>query len=200
MVGILLGMRVLHRDKTNGSMAAICAQPVRRLEYLLAKCIGVWIIAYGLTFILHVTVYLIMLFNTGGRIQFFLPASLLISVNVLFAVVSVMLLSQMVPDIAAALLSAGIWLVGYLSDTIFMASQTEMVKSVLEQMQRGGEPVALWRRLWPQMTSLQFNGVALIKEVPFHGPGPVHPFANVSVYCVAAFMLLWWHFSRAEIR
>jgi Cu-processing system permease protein len=200
MVGILLGMRVLRRDIANGTMMVLCATSVRRVEYVLGKCIGVWGIAYGLVFLLHCTVYLIMLFKTGGSIQFFIPASLLVSVNVLFAVVSVMLLSQVVPDIAAALLGTGIWLVGYVSDTIVMASQTKMVKSFLEQVQHSGETVALWRQLWPKMTSLQYYGVALIKEVPFHGPGPVPPLVNVSVYCIGAFLLLWWHFSRTEIR
>jgi ABC-type transport system involved in multi-copper enzyme maturation permease subunit len=200
LVGILLGMRVLRRDRTDGTAVAILSRPVRRIEYLLGKCLGVWIIAYGLTFILHLTVYGIMLLKTGGRIGFFLPASLLISMNVLFAVVSVVLLAQFLPDIAAALAASGIWLVGYISDAIYMASQTGMVKNVLEQMQRPETSIALWRVIWPKMTALQYYGVARIKDVPFHVPGPVHPAVNVSFYVVVVFVLLYLHFSREEIR
>ena len=200
LMGILLGMRVLGRDKTTGTSAAVLAKPVHRFIYIIGKALGIWITAYGLTFILHVTVYVIMLVKTGGRIELFLPASLLLSVNVLFAVVSVMLLSQLLPDIAAALISVGIWLVGYISDTVYLASQTEMVKNVLEQMQRSGDSIALWRILWPKMTALQFFGVSLIKDTPFHAPGPVHPFFNVAAYTGAMLVLLWRHFSREEIR
>ena len=199
-IGILLGMRVLKRDRSDGTMAATFARPVRRIEYLLAKCCGIWLIAYGITLILHCTVYGIMLMKTGGRIVFFLPASLLISLNVLFAVMAVMLLAQLLPDIVAALIGTGIWLVGYISDALFQASQTQMVKTVMEQMQRSETSLALWRILWPKMTALQFYGVARIKEVPFHAPGPVPPVVNVAMYAAAAFLLLYLHFSREEIR
>ena len=200
MVGILLGMRVLRRDMSSGTAAAIMAKPVTRFEYLIAKIIGVWVLAYGLTFILHATVYGIMLVKTGGSISLFIPASLLISINVLFAVVLVMVLSQIVPDIAAALLVAAVWLVGYINDMVFIASQNEMVKNVLDQMQRGEHAVALWRIIWPKLTALQLYAVSLIKNTAWELPGQVHPVVNVALFLVAAFALLCWHFSREEIR
>ena len=200
VVGILLGMRVLRREKTAGGTAAILAAPVRRIEYLTGKVTGVWIVAYGLTFILHLTVYLIMLFQTGGRIVLFLPASFLISLNILFTVVLVMLLSQLVPDIVAALTGGIVWIVGYFSDTIYMASQHEAMKSILRQMNRREQPLALWRVIWPKMTALQYFAVARIKDVPFHMPGPVHPLVNVAAFLLLVSLLLWWQFSREEIR
>ena len=198
-VGILLGMRVLHRDRTDGTMMAILSRPVRKMEYLIGTCCGIWSIAYGLTLLLHGTVYLIMLMKTGGRIGFFLPASFLISVNVLFAVVVVILLAEVVPDIAAALLTGAIWLVGYISDSVVRAMQTEAAKNILEQLQKADAPVALWRMIWPKMTALQYYGVARIKDVPFHAPG-VHPVFNVGLYVLLAFVLLYMRFSREEIR
>jgi len=199
-VGILLGMRVLRRDRTDGTVVAILSRPVRRIEYLIGKCCGIWCIAYGLTLILHATVYIIMLMKTGGRIGFFLPASFLVSLNVLFAVLIVVLLAQVIPDIAAALLAAAIWLVGYISDTVYMALQTETAKNIMEQMQKSDAPLALWRIIWPKMTALQYYGVARIKDAPFHIPGPVHPAFNVGLYVLLAFFLLHLHFSREELR
>jgi ABC-type transport system involved in multi-copper enzyme maturation permease subunit len=200
IVGILLGMRVLRQEKTAGGTAAMLAGPVRRIEYLMGKVTGIWIVAYGLTFILHLTVYLIMLFYTGGRIVLFMPASLLISLNILFAVVLVMLLSQLLPDIVAALVGGVVWMIGYFSDTFYMASQNEMVKNVMRQMNHAEQPLALWRIIWPKITALQFFAVARIKDVEFHMPGPVHPIINVSGFLVLGFLLLWWQFSREEIR
>jgi ABC-type transport system involved in multi-copper enzyme maturation permease subunit len=200
MVGILLGMRVLRRDKSTGVTAVMMSKPVTRFEYLIAKIIGVWILAYGLVFILHATVYGIMLVKTGGSIALFMPASLLISINVAFAVVLVMLLSQVLPDIAAAMLGAAVWLVGYINDMVIAASQTAMVKSVLQQVQHGDGAVAIWRIVWPKMTAVQLYAVALIKDTAAYSPGPVHPVFNVAIFLGAALVLLWWHFSREEIR
>lgn len=200
MVGILLGMRVVRRERASGALAAIMAKPVSRFEYLIGKFVGVWLLAYGLTFILHATVYGIMLVKTGGSIALFMPASLLVSINVAFAILLVMLLSQVLPDIAAALICAGVWLVGYVNDMVFAASRNEMVKNVLDQMQRGDTTPALWRIVWPKLTALQFYAVSLIKDTAASWPGPLHPVGNVALFLPVLFALLWWHFSREEIR
>ncbi len=200
VVGILLGMRTMTRDAESGTMVAILARPVRRIDYLIGKVVGVWLLAYGCTFVLHLTVYLIMLFKTGGRITLFIPCSLIVSLNVLFAVTAVLLLSRVVPDIVAALIGGAIWIVGYLSDAAYVAAQNESVRSILRQMPYGDQSVALWRIFWPKMTALQFYAASLIKDVPWHSPGPVHPAVNMAAFCVLAFLLLWIRFSREEIR
>ena len=129
-----------------------------------------------------------------------MPASLLVSLNVFFMVVAVMLLSKLLPDIVAALLGGGIWLIGYISDTVYLVSQHEMVKNVLEQMTHGDTQVALWHVLWPKMTAVQFYAVSLIKDSVWYAAGPIHPVINVVGYLLLSFCLLWWHFSREEIR
>jgi ABC-type transport system involved in multi-copper enzyme maturation permease subunit len=199
-VAILLGMRVLQRDRSNGTTTALLSKPVSRLQYIVAKVIGVWLLAYGLTFVLHLTVYGIMLLKTGGRIGMFIPASLIIAINVFCIVTLVMLLSSVLPDIAAALCCAVVWLVGYVNDTMFVAAQNEVVKSMLHQMQAGGYPVALWRLFWPKLTAVQYFAVGLIKESEVIFPGPLHPLLNVALYAGVAFLLLLIRFSRSEIR
>lgn len=199
VVGILISMRVLRRDKTDGTMAVLLSRPVRRIEYLTGKIAGVWIIAYGMTFTLHLAVYLIMLMKSGGRIVFFMPASLIVSLNVLFIIVMVMLLSQYLPDIAAGLLAAGVVLTGYINDALLMVMSSNTGLGIPGQMGQGSDnTVALWRILWPKMAALQFYAVSLIKDMPLNVQG-VHPALNVSVCLAVAFVLLWWSFSREEI-
>ena len=199
-VAILIGMRVLQRDRSNGTTVALLSKPVSRLEYVIAKVIGVWLLAYGITFVLHLTVYVIMLLKTGGSIPFFIPASLIISLNILCIVILVMLLSTILPDILAALCCGIIWIVGYASDSWYVASRNTMIKAVLEQMQRPEQPVALWRILWLKITAVQYDAVGIIKETGSVFPGSWHPLLNVTVYAVVALLLLCFRFSREEIR
>lgn len=199
-VAILLGMRVLQRDRSNGTTAALLSKPVSRIEYIVAKVIGVWLLAYGLTFILHLTVYGIMLLKTGGRIGMFIPASFITAINIFCAVTLVILLSSVLPDIAAALCCAVVWLVGYVNDTMFVAAQNEFVKTMLRQMQAGEYPVTLWQVFWPKLTAVQYFAVGLIKEREVVFPGPLHPILNVTLYAGIAFLLLLIRFSRSEIR
>lgn len=200
IVGILLAMRVLKRDIDNGTMTAILSKPVRRIEYIIAKITGVWLLAYGITFLLHLMVYIIMLLKTGGRIPLFMPASFLISMNVLLMIILVMLLSQLLPDIAAALLGGGVWLIGLINDTTYALAQNEIAKNFLEQLPHGDQSAALWRILWPKITALQLYAAALIKGTTWYALGPVHPVITVLGYLALSFFLLWWNFSRQELR
>lgn len=200
LIGILLAMRVFHRDKDSGMMVAVLSKPVKRVEYITGKVLGVWILSYSMAFVLLMTVYIIMIIKTGGAINFFLPASLLISLNVLFAVIIVMLCSLLMPDIIAAVLGIAIIIISYISDSIYAISKTELVKSFMEQIQQGEMQVALWRVIWPKIASLQFFATSLIKDEAFSFPGPVHPVFNVVLFCVAAFIFLFWKFSKEEIR
>jgi len=200
LIGILLAMRVFHRDKDNGMTVAILSKPIKRIEYIAGKIFGVWILSYALVFLLHLTVYLIMFYKTGGRINWFIPASFLISLNVLFSVITVLLFSLLMPDIIAALSAMAIAVVSYISDSIFAASKTEFVKSLMEQIQQSELSVALWRIIWPKIAALQFFATSLIKDETFYVLGPLHPVFNILIFCVIAFCLLYWRYSREEIR
>jgi ABC-type transport system involved in multi-copper enzyme maturation permease subunit len=200
LFGVLLAMRAFKRDAESGMMVMVMARPVKRIEYILAKVTGVWLLSYGLTFILHLTVYLLMFFNTGGRIPLFMPASLLVSVNVLFAISVVMFFSLVMPDIIAALLGLGITLVSYISDSIYAATQTELGKSLMTQMQQGEMHVSWWRLLWPKIAGLQYFAVSIVKEGEFYVMGPVHPVINMFLYITLAVGLLYWKFSKEEIK
>lgn len=200
LIGILLSMRVFHKDRDNGMTVVILSKPIKRIEYICGKIAGVWLLSYGLIFLLHLTVYLIMLFKTGGRINWFIPASLLVSVNVLFSVISVLLFSLIMPDTIAALSAIAIALVSYISDSIYAASKTEVVKSFLEQINHQELSVALWRVVWPKIAALQYFATSLIKNENFYVLGPLHPVFNVLIFCAIAFILLYWKFLKEEIK
>lgn len=197
LIAVLLAMRVLKRDKDNGMVVTILSKSVRRIEYISGKIAGVWALAYCLTFILHTTVYIIMLLNTGGRIPFFLPASFVTSVNVLFAVTIVMLFSMVMPDVIAAISTIAIAFVSLTSDSIYAVSKNPSVQSMIGQQDMH---VPLWRIIWPKLAALQFFSTSLIKETSFQQFGPVHPILNIALYCVFGFALLYLRFTKKDLQ
>ena len=200
LVGTLLAMRTFRRDHENGMTSTIMSKPVSRIQYIAGKTAGVWVLSYGLTFILHLVVYILMILNTGGRIEWYLPASLLISLNILFAVTAVSLFSLIMPDVIAALLGIVIGFVSFISDSLYAATQTTVVQSMMQQIQHGAGEVSMWRIIWPKLTGLQYFATSLIQNTGYHSLGPLHPAINVVIYCVLAFALLAWRFEREEIK
>jgi len=79
---------------------------------------GLWVVSFLFMFVLHLTITIITYFNTGGVMPGYLAASLLCSLNVLFMVLMVSLLSLVLHDFAAAFLSVGIVAISFISDTI----------------------------------------------------------------------------------
>lgn len=207
LIGILLAMRLFKRDKEYGMTSTILSKPVKRIEYAFGKVVGIWALAYGLTFVLHLIVYIIMLVNTGGRIPFFLPASLITSINVLFAVSAVMFLSMIMQDVVAALTTLVVCVVSLVSDSIYAVTQNTAVQSMM-----GNQPahVSLWRIVWPKLVAVQFFATSMIQkametssaESTSHAPmfGPIHPVLNIGIYCVVILALLYWRFSKEELQ
>lgn len=200
LIGILLAMRVLKRDSDNGMQIAIMSRPVSRFQYAIAKVAGTWLLSYGLTFILHLTIYIIMWINTGGRIPLFMAASLLTSLNVLFGVTGVLFFSLIMPDVIAALLGITIIFISFISDSFYAVSQTEIGRSIMEQIQQGEFSIALWRILWPKAAALQYYASSLIQNDTFVYAGSVHPVVNIFVYCLTGFVFLSMRFYKEEIR
>lgn len=199
IIGILLSMRVLRRDLESGTTVAVLTKPFRRTEYLAGKIVGVWILSYGMTFLLHFAVYLLMLIKTGGRIPFFLPASLLLSPNILLMIGITIGFSFIVPEVVAALLGGAVWLIGFISDSVMVATKTALGKTLLEQIHNTNQHTDFWRVAWPKMSALQFFAVSLIKGQV----SPVmvsYPLLNVVGYLVIAMVFIWWRFRQEEVR
>ncbi|NLG19088.1 MAG: ABC transporter permease [Fibrobacter sp.] len=200
LIAVLLSMRLFRRDRENGMAAAILSKPVSRVQYLLGKTAGIFLLSYGLTFILHLTVYLIMLLNTGGKIVWFLPASLIVSLNILFAVAAVSLFTLFMSDVIAAILGLGIAAGSFVIDSFHVLSNSRMIRSVMgsSSTEQAGE--SIWAILWPKLTALQYYATSLIQDTGFKSPGPLHPAVNIAIYSVLCYALLIWRFNREEIQ
>lgn len=199
LIGILLAMRVLKRDSENGMLFTIMSRPVSRMQYIASKVTGTWVLSYGLTFILHATIYIIMWINTGGRIPYFMAVSLLASLNVLFGIISVLFFSLIMPDVIAALLGITIIFISFISDSFYAISQTDIGKSIMEQIQQGEYSIALWRIFWPKVAALQYFATSLIQKNEFFHAGPIHPVLNIVFYCFIGLLFLQWRFNSEEI-
>ena len=99
----MLAMSVFSRDSDDGSMAMFLSRSVARWQYVLGRISGIWILSTAFMFILHLTIFLIVLFNTGGMVSGYLTASLLCSLNLLFAIVLTCLLAFYLPNFIAAM-------------------------------------------------------------------------------------------------
>jgi ABC-type transport system involved in multi-copper enzyme maturation permease subunit len=200
LMAVLMAMRLLKRDRENGMVITILSKPYKRLEYIMGKSIGVSILSYSLVFILHLAIYFIMINKTGGRIPYFIPASLLIGLNILFAVSLVMVLSTFLPDVIAVLSVVAVAIVSLFSDSYYSLTQQEMVKNMIEQGSIQLPQVAWWGVLWPKIMALQYFATSLIRESSFSILGPVHPAINVAIYAILFFVLLYWRFSKEELQ
>ncbi|NLD94702.1 MAG: hypothetical protein GX639_18765 [Fibrobacter sp.] len=194
MISVLLSMRLLKRDREYGMATVILSKPVRRTEYMTGKISGIWMLSYGFTLLLHICVYILMLVKTGGRIPFFIPASLVTSIGVLFAIVLVMFLSTILPDVIAALTTIGSGAVSIAIDSFTMIADKANIN--VDTSMSAGTVIAI---IWPKVAALLFFATSLIREQPFLTKIPVHPVINLLVLTVAAGALLLWKFSQEEI-
>jgi ABC-type transport system involved in multi-copper enzyme maturation permease subunit len=192
---MLLSLGAFRRDKDDGSLLYILSGPVTRTQYLLAKITGLWAVYFLFMFVLHLTILIIAYSNSGGLIPGYALASLICSLNVLFMVVAVSLLSLVLPEFAAALVSIGIVAIGAISDSIFQAANSDLLKAAMHSM--AAPPV--WRIAWPKIASLQYYAVSLIDNGSVHVMGPVHPLVNVTLWIAALGSIFIWKFRREEL-
>jgi ABC-type transport system involved in multi-copper enzyme maturation permease subunit len=191
-IAIMLSLGGLKRDRDDGSMAYVLSGPITREQYLFAKIAGQWLVSFVFMFILHATIVAITYFNTGGVIPGYLTASLICSLNVLFMVVVVNLLSLYLPVFASALLSLGIAAISFASDSFFQIVQKTSLSQTFS------DP-SIWRVIWPKSASLQYFAATLIDHADFKVLGPLHPLVNISLWTVVLGIVLVWGFCREDL-
>jgi ABC-type transport system involved in multi-copper enzyme maturation permease subunit len=191
----LLSMGIVTRDRDDGSMVMFLSRPVDRWQYALGRIAGTWILSTAFMFILHLTIFLIALTSTGEMIPGYLAASILCSVNLLFAVVLTFFLSLFLPNMMAAIFTLGIIAVSFVSDGAYQAMQSEL----LRQMISGESGIALWRTLFPKIYMLQHYAATLITNNSFEGLPAAYVVSNVVFYTAALAAAALWRFYRSEI-
>lgn len=194
---ILVSMSIFTKDHQNGNMVLMLSRPIKRSDYLLGRSAGVWIIGSTFMFILHLTIVIIAFMNTGEIAAGFFPASLICSLNLLFLIFLVGLLSLFLPDFIAALTVIGVAGISFISDSVYLAKHSPMFQSILSS---GIEnQVAIWRILWPKTAMLQYYAASFLEGNGFKIMGPVPPVVNILIYILLSYLLLLWAFNRQEI-
>jgi ABC-type transport system involved in multi-copper enzyme maturation permease subunit len=199
-IAALLTMRVFKRDRDEGMLSCIMAKPIDRWQYVTGKILGLWALSVLFMFILHGIAFFITSLSMKTLIPAYLIASLICSLNLLFVVLAVFLLSLMLPDIAAFLCAVGTGLASLAANSIYSFSQSQMGQAMMQQSaDHAPSGVTWWKAvyyLWPNLFGTQQSAASLIgSDVGV----PVYPLINVLLYCLILGVLLFWRFRNEDI-
>jgi ABC-type transport system involved in multi-copper enzyme maturation permease subunit len=197
LIAAMLAMGILRRERDDGTAAYILSKPVARDQYAAGKVLSAWLVSGAFMFILHLIIFFISWASAGGFMPGYLSASLVCSINLLFMVLLVLLLSTFIADVPAVLIALGIVGVSYVSDGMHQVMSNAMVKQALQSEVAG--KTALWRMLWPKISDLQAWASSLIGNGDFRQMGPAHPAVNVAIYIVILAVLLTLKFRKNEM-
>lgn len=131
----------------------------------------------------------------------YLMASLLCSLNLLFVVIAVLLLSLLMPDIVAFLCVMAIGIVGFVADGISAISHSQMAQAMMQQSGSQSD-FTVWKvvyYLWPKLSGTQQVASSFISSEGFKGFGSVYPILNVLIYVLILGALLFWRFRNEDI-
>jgi ABC-type transport system involved in multi-copper enzyme maturation permease subunit len=203
VIAALLSMQIFRRDRNEGMQSCVLSKPIARWQYVTGKIIGLWILSVLFMFILHSIVFLITSINLKVFMPEYLVASLLCSINLLFVVIAVLLLSLLMPDIVAFLCVLGVGIVGFVADGIAAASHSQMAQAMMQQSGARPQSDLTWWKvvysLWPKLLGVQQLASTLIESESFHGFGPTYPLVNVLLYCLILGALLFKRFRNEDI-
>jgi ABC-type transport system involved in multi-copper enzyme maturation permease subunit len=202
VIAALLSMQLFRRDRNEGVQSCVLSKPIARWQYVLGKIVGLWAISVLFMFILHGIVFLITSINLKVFMPEYLVASLLCSLNLLFVVVAVLLLSLLMPDIVAFLCVLGVGIIGFVADGIAAVSQSQMAQAMMQQSGGPQSDVTWWKvvyYVWPKLSGVQQSASSLLESESFHGFGSTYPLINVLLYCLILGALLFKHFRNEDI-
>ncbi len=203
VITALLSMRVFRRDRNEGMQSCLLSKPIARWQYVMGKIVGLWLLSVLFMFILHSIVFLITSINLNVFMPEYLVASLLCSINLLFVIIAMLLLSLLMPDFVAFLTVLGVGIVGLVADGIAAASHSQIAEAIVQQS--GGHPQSDWAWwkivyfLWPKLSGVQQVASSLIESESFHGFASIYPLINVLFYCLILGALLFKRFGNEDI-
>lgn len=203
IITALLSMRIFRRDRNEGVQACILSKPIDRWQYVLGKTLGLWVLSVVIMFILNSIICIITSINLNVFMPEYLVASLLCSVNLLFVVITVFLLSLLMPDIIAFLCVLGIGVIGFVAEGVAAVSQSQVAQAMMQQSGAHPQTNLTWWKvvyyLWPKLSGVQQAASSWIDNGPYHVSGPVHPLVNVVLYCLVLGTLLFRRFNSEDI-
>lgn len=202
VVAALLSMRIFRRDRNEGVQSCILSKPIARWQYVAGKCLGLWVVTVLFMFVLQGIVFLITSVDVQALVPEYLVGSLLCSLNLLFVVVAVLLLSLLMPDIVAFLCVLGIGIVSFVGDGIAAASHSQMAQMMMQSGAGPQQDLTWWKAVyfaWPKLLALQQSAASLVGSEPFRGFDSLYPLCNVVLYVVVLGALLFLRFRTEDI-
>jgi ABC-type transport system involved in multi-copper enzyme maturation permease subunit len=203
VIAALLSMRIFRRDRNEGMQSCVLSKPIARWQYVTGKIIGLWVLSVLFMFILHSIVFLVTSINLKVFMPEYLVASLLCSINLLFVVIAVLLLSLLMPDIVAFLCVLGVGIVGFVADGIAAASHSQIAQAIVQKSAGHPQSDLTWWKVvyifWPKLLGVQQLASSLIESESSHVFGPIYPLINVLVYCLILGGLLFKRFRNEDI-
>src|SRR5450631_727585 len=203
VIAALLSMRIFRNDRTEGMQSCILSKPIARWQYVMGKILGIWVLSVLFMFVLHSIVFLITSINLKVFMPEYLVASLLCSVNLLFVIIAVLLLSLLMPDIVAFLCVLGVGIVSFVADGIAAVSHSQIAQAIVQQSAGHPQPDVTWWKVvyffWPKLLGVQQLASSLIESEAFYGFGPAYPLINVLLYCLILGALLFKRFKNEDI-
>lgn len=203
VITALFAMRIFRRDRNEGQQSCILSKPIARWQYVAGKILGLWSLSVLFMFFLHGIVFVITSVNLRIFMPDYLIASLLCSINLLFVVLAVLLLSLLMPDIVAFLCVLGIGAVGFVADGLAAVSQSQIVQAMMQQSGTGPRSEVTWWKvvyiIWPKLLGVQQSATSFLGNEPVLGFGTLYPFFNVLLYCLILGALLFWRFRKEDI-
>lgn len=197
LMAVLISMSILPVDQSDGTMVLYLCRPISRPQYVLGRLAGLWLLVSLFMFVLHATIMLIAWQKTDAILIGYLAASLICSLNLIFAIGLTLLCSLIMPSFVAALTTLAIIGFGFVSDGAIRLMNTPMAQGVF-QNSAAQEP-AWWRLIYPKLSMVQHYGATIITGDEFQTIGPVHPLVNVAVCCAIVVAILLFVFARKEI-
>ena len=203
LLAALLAMRAFSHDRDHGMQACILAKPITRTQYVMGKVLGLWILALACMFILHVIVFFIMALRVKAFMPAFLAASLLCSLNLMFVVISVLVLSLCMSDFVAFIAVMAVTVISFVSEGIHALHQSQMLDAIALPQGAVSQADVTWTTvmyyLWPKLSGLQITAASLIDHGWSGGWADLYPLVNIFAYCLILLALLLWRFRGEEI-
>jgi len=198
-IAALLTMRVYKRDRDEGTLSCILAKPIDRWQYITGKILGLWALSMLFMFILHSIVFFISSLSMKPLVSAYLIAFLICSINLLFVILAVFLLSLMLPDIAAFLCAVGIGIISLTVNGIYSFSQSQMGQAMMQQStDQASSGLTWWKAIyysWPNVFGTQYFATSLIGN----GGVPIYPLINVLLYCLILGVVLFLRFRHEDV-
>lgn len=192
LLAALFSARLLRRDRDGGMQSSVLSKPITRRQYVLGKAAGLWGLLFAFMIILHALVFLIAALSGKVVMPGYLVAALFSSLNVLFVLLVVLLLSLLMSETAAFLCLVAVSVLGFFMDG---------AGALGAHIGTAGEFSAgtLLFYAWPKLSGMERFASSFIGGGGFGGFWSIYPLFNILAYCLISGVLLVRRFGKEEI-